>query len=267
MVLFEWLQWDFMRQALVASLLASIACGIIGSLVVVNRMVFLAGGISHAAYGGIGIAIFLNLPMLPTVFSFSVLCALLLGHITLSKKHYSDAIVGAIWAIGMALGALLVSLTPGFRADLMGYLFGNILTILPSDISVMTALDILLFAWMSIFYKEIVAISYDEEYAQVIGIPTKLFYYLILLFASSVIILLMRFVGLILVLAMLSIPSYLAEKKSKSIKAMMIYATIISFFLMSAGLIISYFANLPTGPTIILLAGLVFLAIELLPSK
>jgi len=261
----EWMGWfqlDFMRQALLASFLAAVACGIIGTLVVVNRMVFLAGGIAHAAYGGVGFALFLRFPILPVVTSFSALCAFFLGIITFRRPHHTDALVSAIWSIGMAFGALLVSLTPGYQSDLMGYLFGSILTILPSDILIMLILDGVLIVWISLFYQEIVTVSYDPEYAQVVGIPATAIYYFILVLTSIAVILLMRFVGLILVLAMLSIPSYLAEHYSGSLKVMMVLSSIFSFVFMALGLWVAYELNLPAGPVMIIISGISFSVVE-----
>lgn len=258
----EWFQLDFMRQALLASFLAAVACGIIGTLVVVNRMVFLAGGIAHAAYGGVGLALFLRFPILPVVTSFSALCAFFLGIITFRRPHHTDALVSAIWSIGMAFGALLVSLTPGYQSDLMGYLFGSILTILPSDILIMLILDVALLIWIFLFYREIMTVSYDSEYAQVVGIPATAIHYFILIFTSVAVILLMRFVGLILVLAMLSIPSYLAERYSGSLKEMMVLSSIFSFAFMTLGLWVSYELNLPAGPVMIIISGISFSIME-----
>lgn len=259
-----WFRWDFMWQALVASLFASIACGIVGSLVVVNRIVYLAGGIAHAAYGGVGFALFLSLPILPVVISFSIVCALLLGLITFSRKHHTDALVSVLWSVGMALGVILVNLTPGYQADLMGYLFGSILTILPSDVLILVGLDVMLLLWVLILYWEIVAVSYDMEYAQVIGIPAVVIYYLILVLTAITVILLMRFVGLILVIAMLSIPSYLAERWSGSLKSMMFLSGGITLCFMVSGLIVSYELNLPPGAVMILIAGLCFVVSEMI---
>lgn len=258
----EWFQPDFMKQALLAASLASMACGIIGTLVVANRMVFLAGGIAHAAYGGVGLAIFLSLPVLPVVIGFSVLCALILGSITFHRQHHADALVSALWSIGMALGAILVSLTPGYQADLMGYLFGSILTVTGSDFITMAILDTVIFLWVCFFYREIMAVSYDVEYAQVIGIPAVKIYYLILAFTAVTVILLMRFVGLILVLAMLSIPSYLAAGWSGSLRGMMIISGILSFIFMAVGLLISYELNWPSGPVMIVVSGVIFASVE-----
>lgn len=258
----SWIRWDFMWQALLASFFAAVACGVIGSLVVVNRMVFLAGGIAHAAYGGVGLAIFLSLPILPVVLVFSISCALIIGMISFSRKHHTDALVSALWSVGMALGVIFVSLSPGYQADLMGYLFGSILTILPSDILIMMGLDIILLTWVCLLYREIVAVSYDMEYAQVIGIPAVTIYYLILVLTAVTVILLMRFVGLILVIAMLSIPSYLAERWSGSLKTMMILSAIITFCFMVSGLIFAYELNLPAGAVMIAIAGICFALAE-----
>ncbi|MCX7822465.1 MAG: metal ABC transporter permease [Syntrophobacterales bacterium] len=263
----EWVGWlysDFMGQAFLAAFLASIACGIIGALVVANRMVFLAGGIAHAAYGGVGLAIFLRVPILPVVTIFSILCALLLGLITFKRQHHADALVSALWSVGMALGVIFVNLTPGYQADLMGYLFGSILTVTRSDIFIMAILDGLLFMWIWLFYREVMAVSYDMEYAQVIGIPAFRIYYFILVFTAVAVILLMRFVGLILVLAMLSIPSYLSESWSGSLKRMMVLSSLFTFLFMVLGLLVSYELNLPAGPIMIVVAGVSFGLVECL---
>lgn len=260
----EWFSSEFMRQAFGVSLLASVACGIVGALVVANRMVFIAGGIAHAAYGGVGLAIFLRLSVFPVVMIFSVMCSLLLGLITFNRQHHTDALVSALWSIGMALGVVFVSLTPGYQTDLMGYLFGSILTVVPSDIITMVVLDIVLIIWIGLFYREIMAVSYDIEHARVIGIPAVCIYYFILVLTAITVILMMRFVGLILVLAMLSIPSYLAEKWSRSLRGMMVISGIFTFVFMVAGLVISYELNLPAGPVTIMVAGLSFATIEVI---
>ncbi len=262
----DWLGWitlDFMRQAFIGSFMAAIACGILGTLIVVNRMVFIAGGLAHAAYGGVGLALYFRLPLLPTVLSFSSCCAVLLGHITYERRHHTDATVGALWSIGMALGVIFVHLTPGYQADFMGYLFGSILTIVPSDIITMALLDLILLLWIGVFYREVMVVSYDRDYAKVMGIPDRLVHYVILVFSALTIMLLMRFVGLILALAMLSIPSYLAERWSNSLKMMMAIAGGLSFLFMTGGLVLSYHVNLPPGPVMILVAGVTFTGIEI----
>ncbi len=257
---------SFMKFVFMAALLASIACGIIGTLVVVNRFVFLAGGIAHAAYGGVGISIFFGLPLLPSVLIFAAICSQILGYVTLRTRHHSDALVGVIWAFGMSLGALLINMSPGYHADVMGYLFGSILTVLPRDLIIVGILDCILIAWVYIFYREILAVSYDPEYAMVSGIKARTFYQLILLFSAVTVVILMRFVGLILVIALLSIPSYMAESMATSLNRMFIICAIFALFFLTSGLIISTFLNLQPGPAIIIFATLVFISVKVIKA-
>lgn len=256
--MFEWIHWEFMRHALIAAVLASVACGIVGSFIVVNRMIFLAGGIAHAAYGGVGIGIFFGLPLLPSVIGFAIMCSLILGSITSYNRYRTDALVGVIWATGMSLGALLINLSPGYQPDIMGYLFGSILTITPSDIRIMAFMDAILVGWCTYWYREILAISYDHEFAAVIGIPVRIFYNLVMVLSAVTIVLLMRFVGLILVIALLSIPAYMVERRVSCLGHMYIWCTVISMFFLLTGLITATYLNLPPGPVIILSASLVF---------
>ncbi len=261
--MFELSTLGFMKFVFIAALLASIACGIIGTLVVVNRFVFLAGGIAHAAYGGVGISIFFGLPLLPSVLVFAALCSQILGYATLKTRHHSDALTGVIWASGMSLGALLINMSPGYHADVMGYLFGSILTVLPKDLIIVGILDFVLIAWVYLFYREILAVSYDPEYAMVSGIKAGIFYRLILFFSAVTVVILMRFVGLILVIALLSIPSYIAESMATSLNKMFIICTTLALFSLTFGLIISTFLNLQPGPTIIIFATLVFISAKI----
>ena len=204
--MWEALQFEFMRNALVAGVLVSICCGIIGTLVVVNRISFISGGIAHAAYGGIGLAFYTGIS--PTVGAafFSVAVAMIMGVITLKNRQRADAVIGALWAIGMALGIILIDLTPGYNVDLMSYLFGSILTVPKSDVWLMFPFDFILIAVIVIFYKEFVAMSYDEEFAFVLGLPVKTLYFVMLGMMALSIVMIIKLVGLILVIALLTIP-------------------------------------------------------------
>ena len=255
--------FDFMKYVLLGALFASVACGIVGTLIVVNRLVFLAGGIAHAAYGGVGISIYFNLPLLPSVLVFSIICSQILGHTTSRSRYKSDAMVGIIWAVGMSIGALLVNLSPGYHADVMGYLFGSILTIVPKDIIIIGLLDLLLVWWTILFYGEILAVSYDPEFAIVSGIKARLFYQLILLFSAITVVVLMRFVGLILVIALLSIPSYIAEDITASLKKMFAVCALLTLTFLIAGLAISVYLDLQPGPTIIISATVMFILVKI----
>src|SRR5210317_777524 len=168
--MFDALQYEFMRNALAAGLLASIICGIMGTLVVVNRIVFLSGGIAHAAYGGIGLAFYFGWPYLVGTLGFSLTAAMIMAAVTLKARHRADTIIGVIWAVGMASGIILIDMSPGYNVDLMSYLFGSILTVSESDLWIMLGLGILVAGLMLFFYKDFLAISYDEEFAKTRGL-------------------------------------------------------------------------------------------------
>ncbi len=256
---------DFIQNALLAAILVSIISGIIGSLIVVNRMVFLAGGVAHASYGGIGIAIFLGIPIFLGTSFFAVATAVIMAILTLKYKDRIDTFIGLIWATGMAIGVILIDLTPGYNVDLMSYLFGSILAVEKSDLYIMSAVLVVIFLVILFGYRNILAVSYDSEYATIRGVNVPFYFILTLVISSLGIIMTMKVVGLILVIAMLTIPVFISERISRSLAEMMIYSSIISTTFTIIGLFISYYFNLTTGATIILVsvAGMVvFLAIE-----
>jgi zinc transport system permease protein len=257
---FEALQYEFMRNALAAGLLASVICGVLGTLVVVNRIVFLSGGIAHAAYGGIGIAFFFGWPFLVGTLGFALAAAFAMAAIMFNAKHRSDTFIGVLWAVGMATGVILLDLTPGYNVDLMSYLFGSILTVPPSDLWLMLTVAIVIVAVMGFFYHDYLALSYDEEFARVRGVPVRFLYFLMIALLAVGIVMIIQIVGLILVIALLTIPPYIAEKYARSMLAMMAYATGLSVIFTVSGLFLSYRFNLTSGATIILVAAAGFLA-------
>ena len=254
----EALQFEFMRNALLAGLLTSIACGIIGTFVVVNRIVFLSGGIAHAAYGGIGLAFFFGLPFILGTLGFALLVAMFMAVVTLKARHRSDTIIGVLWAVGMALGVILLDLTPGYNVDLMSFLFGSILTIPTSDHWLMLILDMVIIIAVGYFYNDFLALSYDEAFAQIRGVRVRLLYFLLLAMVALSVVMIIRIVGLILVIALLTIPPYIAEEYSGSLRMMMFFSFILSCFFTTAGLWLSYSFNLTSGATIIMVAGACF---------
>jgi len=255
----EALQFEFMRNALLAGLLASIICGIMGTLVVVNRVVFLSGGIAHAAFGGIGLAFFLGWPYMLGTIGFSLAAALIMAAITLKAKHRADTIIGVIWAIGMAVGIILLDLTPGYNVDLMSYLFGSILTVPDSDIWIMLGTGVAITGIVIYFYNDYLALSYDEEFAQIRGVHVKPLYFLMIVMLALGIVMVIQVVGLILVIALLTIPPYIAEKYSTSLIKMMVISIVLSAAFTITGLWFSYALDLTSGATIILVAGIGFL--------
>lgn len=251
----EALQFEFMRNALLAGLLLSIACGIVGTLVVVNRMVFISGGVAHAAYGGIGLAFFLGIPPLVGAGAFAIVAALLMGVLSLRHRHRTDTVIGAVWASGMAFGVILIDLSPGYGADLMSYLFGSILTVPKADLLAMALLDVIVAGTAVFLYKSLLAMSYDEEFAALRGVPVNGLYFLLLVLASLTVVLTIRAVGLILVIALLTIPQFIAERFSRSLAVMMALSSFLAALFTVAGLWLSFTFNLTSGATIIMVAS------------
>ncbi|MBW2608143.1 MAG: metal ABC transporter permease [Deltaproteobacteria bacterium] len=256
--MFEVLQFEFMRNALLAGLLASVICGIIGTFVVVNRIAFLAGGIAHAAYGGIGIAFFFGLPYIVGTLGFTLFAALIMAAVTLKAKDRADTFIGVLWAVGMGLGVLLLDLTPGYNVDLMSYLFGSILAVPKSDLWQMLVMCLSVGLIVIFFYNDFLAMSYDEEFAQLRGVPVKGLYFLLIGMIALSIVMIIRVVGLILVIALLTIPPYIAEKYARSLSMLMLISTLLCCMFTMVGLWLSYIFNLTSGATIIMVAAVAF---------
>jgi len=252
----EALSYEFMQNALIAGVLVSLVSGIIGSLIVANRMVFLAGGIAHAAYGGIGIAIFTGIPIFLGTSLFAVAAALFMAFITINQRENIDVFIGLTWAVGMAVGIILVDLTPGYNVDLLSYLFGSILAVNRDDLYFMGLLFVVILFVITFWYRDILAVSYDSEYAALSGINVKFFYTLILVLSALTVVIAIKVVGLILVIALLSIPVYIAQKLSSSLYSMMLISGIIASVFTLIGLLLSYSFNITSGASIILVSAL-----------
>lgn len=254
----EALQFEFMRNALAAGLLTAVICGIIGSLVVVNRLVFLAGGVAHSAYGGIGLSFFFGWPSMVGALGFSLFSAMIMAAVSIGAKHRADTIIGVMWAMGMASGILLLDATPGYNVDLMSYLFGSILSVPQSDLIGMAVVTLLILILVGHFFQDFLAMSYDEEFARIRGIPVRRLYFLLVGIVAVSVVMVVQVVGLILVISLLTIPPYIAEKYTKSLASMMALASILGMFFTTGGLWLSYVFDLTSGATIIFLAGTVF---------
>lgn len=254
----EALQFEFMRHALMAGLLASVLCGIMGTLVVVNRIVFLSGGIAHAAYGGIGLAFYFGWPVLAGTLGFSLAAALLMAAVMLKFKHRADTIIGVVWAVGMAFGIILVDLTPGYNVDLMSYLFGSILTVPEADLWGMAAMGGFIPVLVLFYYQDLLALSYDEEFARIRGVPVNTLYFTLIAMLAVTIVMVIRVVGLILVIALLTIPPFIVERYARSLGRMMIGSSMLGAVFTVFGLFLSYRFDLTSGASIIMVAGVVF---------
>ena len=262
--MFELLHYDFMRNALLAGLLVSVACGIVGSLVVVNRLSSLSGGIAHAAYGGLGLAVFFKWPLLAGAMLFSLAASWVMGYVTSEKKERADTTVGVVWAIGMAFGILMIDLTKGYYVDIMSYLFGSILAVPGQSIFFMAGLDAAILVIVALLYKELVALSYDEEFALISGVPVRALYYLVLVLIALCVVVLIRVVGLILVIALFTIPASIAELFTRKLSRIMVISCLLGMVFTISGLFLSYYFDLTSGATIILVAGICYFAAVLI---
>ncbi len=254
----ELLQFEFMRNALIAACLISIACGIVGSYVVIRKLTFIAGGIAHAAFGGIGIGYFLGLNPLLSAVPFSIFVAMVIGALKKKVKVSEDTAIGIIWALGMAIGILFIYITPGYAPDLFSYLFGNILTISSFDLIVMAFLNIAIVLFVILLFEELKSISFDEEFSEVVGVRTDILGISFLCMIAMSVVLLVKVVGIILVIALLTIPASIAKMYTHNLKKMMMLSFFLSLALIFAGLFASYQLNLPSGATIILISSTVF---------
>jgi len=250
--------YQFMQHALIACLLASVGCGIIGTYVVVKRIGFLAGGIAHTVLAGMGIAYFLgSAPMLGAII-VALLSALLVGYIKLRWHQDEDILIAAFWSVGMAVGILFISRTPGYNIDLMSYLFGNILLVTSRDLFYMLLLDLAIIILVIIYYKQFLATAFDEEFAGLRGVHVEWVYILLLCAIALTVVLLINIVGLILVMALLVLPAATAAQFVGSITRMMFVSILLSIVITVSGLLLSYQPDLPSGSTIIVLAGAVY---------
>ncbi len=255
----------FVRNALLAGLLSSVLFGVLGSVVTVKRIAGLAGAISHAVLGGIGLALFLSakglvpgLPPIAGALVFAVLSAGLIGVVSLKAKQREDTVINAIWAVGMSVGVLFIAKTPGY-ADPMSYLFGNILLISGQDLVLMAVLSVLVVAGAVRFYPQIEAASFDEEFARTRGVPTNTVFLAILAVVAVSVVVLQTFVGIVMVIAMLTLPAGTAGFAARNLRGMMVLASLLSAVFSVGGLALSWETDLPSGAVVVVLSGAVFL--------
>ena len=220
----------------------------------------LAGGIAHSVLGGMGAALYFGVDPLGGALAAALISALLIGWVRLNWSAQEDTLIGALWAIGMAVGILFIAKTPGYSSDLMSYLFGNILLVPARDLWVMAALDGLLLLIVWAFYRQFQAVAFDEELARLRGVPVTFFYLLLLCLVAVTVVLLIQVVGLILVIALLTLPAAIAGHYVHSLARIMVVATLLGMVFTSTGLALAYGPDLPAGPTMILLAGIAYVA-------
>ena len=266
----EILSFDFVIHALIAAFLASITCGFIGAYIVARRMVFISGGITHASFGGIGLGYFWGINPILGAAIFSILSAFGIRLVSKQTDIREDSAIGILWSFGMAVGIIFIYITPGYAPNLMSYLFGSILTVTIADLTMMGILATVTIAVFLFFYRTILFISFDEEYARSHNAPVETFNYLMLTLVALVIVINIRVAGIILVISYLTIPQSTANLFVNDLKKIIFLSVLISFSGSCIGLLISYYWNIPSGATIIFVFVLIFMiarAIAFLKSR
>jgi zinc transport system permease protein len=261
-------RYTFLQYALITGVLSSVACGIVGSYVTVRRITYIAGAIAHSVLGGMGAARYMqrNLgweflsPIHGAVFA-ALLSAIIIGMVSLYGKEREDTVLSAVWAIGMAVGIIFITRTTGYNEDLMSYLFGNILMVRKVDLLLIVGLDLLVVAVSFLFYHQLEAICFDEEFARLRGVSVELFYILLLCLTALTVVTLVQVVGIVMVIALLSLPAAAAAFLTRKLWQTILVAIGLNLLFMVGGLALSYRPDLPAGATIIILAGLVYLLV------
>lgn len=252
-------EYQFMQNAIIAGVLASIVCGIIGVMIVEKKLVMMSGGIAHTAYGGVGLGYLLNFPPILGAFFFAIAAAFGIGFIKRKGGTRADVIISMFWSLGMALGILFIALRPGYPPDLSSYLFGNILSVTRADLGLMLILAFLVLAVVTILYQDWKNYLFDEEFAFVMGKPTGFMEYLLLLLVALTVVVLIRVVGIILVISLLAAPAAIAEMVTHRFEQRMGYAIVFGLITTLGGLTISYYWNVASGASIVLLSAAIYL--------
>ena len=261
------LEFEFLRHALLAGALAGIACGVVGSYVVVRRITYIAGAIAHCVLAGLGVAHWLRIvhewPIQPAhgAVAAAVAAALVIGIVSLRVREREDTVIGAVWAIGMAIGILFIAVTPGYHEDLMSYLFGNILLIGGGDLWTMAALDVLVLLLALGLYPQLEAVCFDEEFARLRGLNVEAYVLVLLVLTALTVVLLVTVVGIVLVIALLTLPAAIAGHFTNTLRGMMVVASILAVSFTTMGLGVSYAPDLPAGATTIVIAGAAYLLV------
>ncbi len=260
----ELFNYQFFINALFAALLSSITCGYIGTYIVSRRIVFISGGISHASFGGVGIGYYLGTDPLLGAAVFSVLSAIGIEAFSNKSQLREDSLIGMMWSFGMAVGIIFIFITPGYAANLMSYLFGNILTVSSNEIWLMVALALVVVTFFALLFKEILFLAFDEEYARTQGVPAAFINYFLISLVALTIVINIRVVGIIMVISLLTIPQATANLITRSFKHIILYASGFGFLASVSGLLLSYKLKIPSGAAIIFLSISIFLVVKII---
>jgi len=254
----ELLEYTFFQNALLGSLFASIACGLIGTYIVTRRLVFISGGITHASFGGIGLGLYTGISPILSAAVFSVFSAFGVEWLSKRKDMREDSAIAVLWTLGMALGIMFSFLSPGFAPDLSAYLFGNILTISHTDILMLAILSVAMTIFFVLFIHPIIYVAFDREFALSQGIPVSLFEYLLMAFIALTIVSCLRMVGIVLAISLLTIPQMTANLFTNKFKKIIWLSILIGYAGCLGGLFISYFLNVPSGASIIFFSIVIY---------
>ncbi|MCT4687579.1 metal ABC transporter permease [Vallitalea sp.] len=260
-------KYGFMQNAIVSIILASIVCGIIGTIVVEKKLVMMSGGIAHASFGGIGLGFLLGFEPIIGGLLFAIISAVAIVSIKRKTNTTSDTIIGMLWSLGMALGILFISLTPGYPPDMTTYLFGDILTVSVKDIYLMVILTLFILISSFALFNYIKSYLFDEVFLRSKGVNTTfLEYFLFILIALSIVILI-KVVGIILVITLLTVPPAISKLITYNFNIIILLSSIMGIILCFLGLVFSYYFNIPSGATIIILSSVAYLITALIKSK
>jgi zinc transport system permease protein len=251
-------EYRFFTNALLAALFASITCGITGAYIVSRRIVFISGGITHASFGGIGIGYFFGFNPIVGAIIFSVLSALGIEYMSKKTNLREDSVIAILWSFGMAVGIIFIFLTPGYSANLMSFLFGNILTVTKLNLVFLLILALLITGIFLVFFKTILFIAFDEQYARAVKLPVETINYLMITLVALTIVFNIKVVGIILVISLLTIPQTIANIFTKKFEIMIWLSIIIGFLGSISGLLLSYYLNVPSGAAIIFFLVILF---------
>lgn len=254
----ELFNYTFFQHALLGSLFASIACGIIGTYIVTRRLVFISGGITHASFGGIGIGLYTGISPILGAAIFSVLSAFGVEWLSKRKDMREDSAIAVFWTFGMAIGIIFSFLAPGFTPDLSAFLFGNILTITLTDIWILVILSMILIGFFYFFLTPVIYIAFDREYARSQRIPVRLFEYILMMFIALTIVACLRMIGIVLVISLLTLPQMTANLFTHSFKKIIFMSISFGFISCIGGLLLSYQLQVPSGASIIFFSILVY---------
>jgi zinc transport system permease protein len=244
-------EYTFVVRSLLGALFASITAGLAGTYIVSRRLVFLSGGITHASFGGIGLGYYLGINPVVGAAIFGLGSALGMEYMSARGRMREDSAIGILWALGMAIGIIFIYLTPGYAPNLMSYLFGSILTVTNGDLIALGIISVVLILFTALFYRTLLYISFDENYARTFTKHVDLFKYLSVGLTGLVIVLNIRMAGVIMIIALLTIPANIIMLFTRKYLRIIILSTVVSFISISAGFAVSWFTNLPTGATIV----------------